>query len=526
MAESIPPQKDLPEDSSLRRARQLATLDMVNSGTVLDRAQKDAIKQSTASLTVELARVEAEARRLDALRRELISQLGINEALVAPIRGLPHDVLSEIFREVVSRYRAASRNLGTPAIARICREWRAIALRDPRLWTVINIQSNRKWAEPVKATIGSYLSRSAELPLHFRAMGNMNDPDPSCSCTSDDDGCDCGEGPSPADIFALHAIEHIATLSAHRWKSLDLSGHRDIFDQWKRPYLPILDSITISARISFFGRHDLLTLDFLARSPRLRMMTLCARFACFHLPRWESLKHATYVLDECSEDEYTSIGSQLHRQGQLETLAVLEQDNRDEFDTATRYGHILSYDIALLHLATITVSGLGHFILCSILAPELQKLVVRDGLQDGYTKGALSSILSMDTICSLRSLRTLELVRVTLDEEVGMDIVYQFLERLSALESLHIESARGYSDEQTILRYELLVWLTRTPEASARLPNLTDLVLYFGKARHKGAKSRLRNLLASRESSGSAEGVSLSALTRFRTDISKELQMG
>ena len=98
--------------------------------------------------------------------------------------------------------------------------------------------------------------------------------------------------------------------------------------------------------------------------------------------------------------------------------------------------------------------------------------------------------------------------------------------RLSTLESLHIESNRNFSDERTILRYELLVWLTRTAEAPARLPNLTKLSLYFGKDRHKGAKSRLRNLLASRESDGSAEGVSLSALTRFRTDISKELQIG
>ncbi|KAL1726122.1 hypothetical protein EV714DRAFT_287427 [Schizophyllum commune] len=527
----MPPKKrSRKKVSVLDRARGLASLDMVNGGAVLDHTQRDAIRQSTAALTAELTRVDAEARRLHALRRELVSQLRINDALLVPIRMLPHDVLSEIFREVVSRYRAASRNLGTPAIARVCREWRATALGDPRLWTVINVPYHCNWDESAKAAIEAFLSRSRHLPLHVRARGRMRDPELLGGWGSDEDESEnFDEGPSHLDIFALRAIEHIAVLSAHRWKSLSLSGHRNIFDQQKQLELPILDSITIAVRTSFNAGRDPLTFAFLAHAPRLRKMILDARYACFHLPRWKTLKHATYLLYECSWDEYTSMGFELYAQEGLETLAVLEQDNCGSCDIFSRRGHRFSSDISLPHLISSTISGLGHFILCSILAPKLQRLVAQDGYQDGDVEedpGVLSSILCMDTKCSLQSLRVLELVRVILDEDVGMNIVYQCLDRLSTLESLHIESNRNFSDERTILRYELLVWLTRTAEAPARLPNLTKLSLYFGKDRHKGAKSRLRNLLASRESDGSAEGVSLSALTRFRTDISKELQIG
>ncbi|KAL1666613.1 hypothetical protein GGF50DRAFT_50363 [Schizophyllum commune] len=523
----MPPKKcSRKEASGLERARELATLDMVDGGAVLDPARRDAIKQSTASLTAELARVDAEARRLKALRRELIDQLHINETLLVPIRMLPHDVLTEIFREVVSRYRAASRNLGTPAIARVCREWRAIVLRDPRLWTVINVPYRCDWDESAKTAIESYLSRSLQLPLHVCARGNMCDPEPVDGWSSDDDeSADFDEGPSGYDIFVLRAIEHIAVLSAHRWKSLDLSGHCDIFDQQKQIDLPILDSITIAVRTSFDVARGPLTFDFLTRAPRLRKMILDARYACFQLPRWKTLTHATYLLYECSWDEFTGMGFELYAQEQLETLAVLEQDICSTSDIfASRF----AYDISLRHLKTCTISGLGHFILCSILAPRLQKLVVHDGWQDGDVEedpGVLSSILCMDTKCSLQSLRVLELVRVILDEDGGMNIVYQCLDRLSTLESLHIESNRNLSDERTILRYELLVWLTRTAEAPTRLPNLTELALYFGKDRHEGTKSRLRKLLASRESNGRAEGISLKALTRFRTDLSKEFQI-
>ncbi|KAI5897228.1 uncharacterized protein SCHCODRAFT_02534233 [Schizophyllum commune H4-8] len=522
------------EDSGLSRARELATLDMVNSRAVLDHTQRDAIKQSTSLLRAELARIDAEARRLKALRGELIAQLQINETLLIPIRMLPHDVLSDIFLEVVSRYRAVSRNLGTPAIARVCREWRAIVFRDPRLWTVVNVPYRDDWNESVEAIIEAYLSRSLQLSLHVCARGDMRDPEPYRSGSADDDDASVvdltisDDDPTLFDMFALRAIQCIAALSAHRWKSLCLSGHRAVFDQQTQLELPILDSITIAARSSYVILSDALTLSFLAHAPCLRKIVVDVRIAFYDLPKWETLKHATYLLRECSRAEFNNIDDQLCSQEQLETLAVIQQDC-DTYDPVALRGERLFSGTFMPHLATITVSGAGHSILTALLAPALQMLVVHDAYQDCYDEedpGVISFIMRMDSQCALRSLRVLKLVRVLLDQNAGMDLVFRCLERLPSLESLHIESSRHLSDARSILRYELLVWLTRTAEAPARLPNLTNLVLYFGKERHKGAKSRLRNLLASRETCGSAEGVSLKALTRFRTDISKELQIG
>ena len=169
----------------------------------------------------------------------------------------------------------------------------------------------------------------------------------------------------------------------------------------------------------------------------------------------------------------------------------------------------------------------GHFgvfapqaLLTCLAAPKLRKVAVAHGYEEDGP-GPLSSIMRMPDGSSLRAL---ELVRVQLDDrDVRMDIVYRCLEGLPALESLRVENSRRFVVPDSILREDLLVWLTRTEEAPTRLPQLAELLLYFGASRSSGAEERLRELLASRASEEQVGNAFLRALTRFDTDISEEL---
>ena len=79
-------------------------------------------------------------------------------------QNLPHDILSEIFLEVVSRYYILMQNLGTPAFARVCREWRALALNNPRLWTAINVPYGESWTCTVEEEIKTTSLDLADSP--------------------------------------------------------------------------------------------------------------------------------------------------------------------------------------------------------------------------------------------------------------------------------------------------------------------------------------------------------------------------
>ncbi|KAL1750865.1 hypothetical protein FB107DRAFT_294296 [Schizophyllum commune] len=404
-------------------------------------------------------------------------------------QNLPHDILSEIFLEVVSRYHILSHNLA------------------------INVPYGESWTCTVEDEIRNYLSRSRRLPLHVCASGDMSDP-----CYNAGQGTYLGVDFCPRDEFALRAIEFIGKLCAYRWKSLSLSGHHDVFDRQEKLALPLLDSITIAVKAPpNVENADPLRLTFLEQAPHVRKMTLDMRYLAFSLPAWDSLKEATFVFLLCDETEFMTVENQIKLRPQLETLEVYDPDGH--FGVFAPQALPIGALIHMPHLTSVTVSGIGHLILTCLAAPNLRKVAVAHGYEEDGP-GPLSSIMRMPDGSSLRAL---ELVRVQLDRDVEMDIVYRCLEGLPALESMHVENSRRFVVPESILRKDLIVWLTRTGEAPALLPKLAELFLYFGASRPGGAEERLRELLASRASEEQVGDAFLRALTRFDTDISEEL---
>ena len=77
-------------------------------------------------------------------------------AQVAPIKSLPTEVLSSIFS-----FYGLSHPQDLNTLTAVCRFWRDVALKDPRLWSTISIQISSH-------DIPLYISRSRSLPLQIR----------------------------------------------------------------------------------------------------------------------------------------------------------------------------------------------------------------------------------------------------------------------------------------------------------------------------------------------------------------------
>ncbi|KAJ7845352.1 hypothetical protein B0H14DRAFT_2278869, partial [Mycena olivaceomarginata] len=97
--------------------------------------------------TDELARVEARIEeigvalsQLKELRASLKRPIDAHQALISPMRHIPHDVLLEIFFSCLpSEHNALIDAAETPLLlGRICRHWRSVAYNTPMLWSSIH----------------------------------------------------------------------------------------------------------------------------------------------------------------------------------------------------------------------------------------------------------------------------------------------------------------------------------------------------------------------------------------------------
>lgn len=139
------------------------------------------IVHSTISATLsDISQLDREINRtqmiLDELRRkraDLQSYTDAHKVLVAPIRQLPFEVLSEIFLQLIEIQRPDDQPLcrsshldKTPLLAgSICTQWRGIALATPRLWTSISLVLQQKYLRSDVALMKLWLSRTRAFPL-------------------------------------------------------------------------------------------------------------------------------------------------------------------------------------------------------------------------------------------------------------------------------------------------------------------------------------------------------------------------
>ncbi|KAJ7767121.1 hypothetical protein B0H16DRAFT_1882515 [Mycena metata] len=286
---------------------------------------------------------------LESRRRELQNFAAAHKQVLAPIRTLPSEILSEIFLQYVQH-----RPTGAWLIARVCRSWREIAISSSRLWNQIDMDTSPFSANISAATINVLRRLLSTFLSHW---------------------------PPAQQLMETQKVAILEALfpAAHHWREahlcLDASELRSLFQRLGANGLPTsfpqLTRLILFAT-SFSGEY---TLGTVFRD----------------LP----------VLDELwyfgdSAGPATSLGLQGVALGQVKKLIIAAHRSRynlsDLLDTLQlapklvdlRFTHCIfvagpgdgTRTIHLPNLVSLRMSEIDYSLLCYIASPTLQRLTI------------------------------------------------------------------------------------------------------------------------------------------------------
>jgi hypothetical protein len=120
------------------------------------------IKEEISSIEMQLMDVQL---KMEALQKSIAER----KAWIAPIRKLPHDVLSQIFVEVSMDDWTAPLTLQS-----ISRWWRDVVVGSPRAWTFIPLFEY--YMQGNSDLVSLYIERSRNVPLHIFAANDRFSP--------------------------------------------------------------------------------------------------------------------------------------------------------------------------------------------------------------------------------------------------------------------------------------------------------------------------------------------------------------
>ncbi|KAF7345677.1 hypothetical protein MVEN_01587500 [Mycena venus] len=194
---------DPPEDSDL---------DVVHSALSITHARLSLIDE-------EIARVRERLRQLEEEREILLNFRAKNRGILSPLRKMPSELLSEIFSWTLPSARNSSLRRGfhtreSPwVLTHVSRQWRAVAVSNPSLWSLITItyqaHTNPSSLYPLPM-VETQLARAQKLNLHFF-------------------GSETADSSPQLEIFRCLA-NHVS-----QWEQLSLQLTSDLFPYWDRP---------------------------------------------------------------------------------------------------------------------------------------------------------------------------------------------------------------------------------------------------------------------------------------------------
>ncbi|KDQ62004.1 hypothetical protein JAAARDRAFT_150970, partial [Jaapia argillacea MUCL 33604] len=126
-------------------------------------------QQETVEIDVEISALEAQMWALQEMRELSQSRCANIESLFAPIRRLPHEVLSGIFEHLVTTDAGDSDEFHFMIplrLTHVCAYWRSLANSTPSLWSSISLRpTNQLQLRQYVPILDHFLSHSAALPL-------------------------------------------------------------------------------------------------------------------------------------------------------------------------------------------------------------------------------------------------------------------------------------------------------------------------------------------------------------------------
>ncbi|KAJ7126806.1 hypothetical protein C8R44DRAFT_851290 [Mycena epipterygia] len=120
-------------------------------------------RKRLSQLDQEIPQLQRQLEQLEQERKEVVASLA---SLTFPVLTLPMELTSEIFMHCApSTPRAPSSSDAPLLLARVCSQWRNIAIATPQLWSTFFLFADDPWTQAHESLLNCWLSRSRHDPL-------------------------------------------------------------------------------------------------------------------------------------------------------------------------------------------------------------------------------------------------------------------------------------------------------------------------------------------------------------------------
>ncbi|KAI5833754.1 hypothetical protein K523DRAFT_295326 [Schizophyllum commune Tattone D] len=479
----------------LSQARTIADIPLHRLSYVPSDEEAASIREAADELRVIDVQLTAQIANLLAQQATVRKQIAVNDALLAPIRRVPLELLSEIFLLAVpddwdAAY-AGQRKLGFVCV---CHQWRDVALGTPRLWSKLRFGEYQNW-ETLSKDVGrleTELARTAQahLDVVFEQRSRRFEIGPAPSWTYSD-------------------VWQLLFAQSHRWRSaqFDLMP-LTVYEGIANCSFPALTALTFSVR----GPQDVAT-----RSPT---------YAFLHAPNVVrlSLEFRMPILAFDLPGMWNIVDLTLAINCQVPVAPKAFVDALRACRSTLRTCHIaVSHELidppicepaALLRLEDLYLFRNAIFLCNHIACPNLKKLRI----SGSHQFGALYTLLDRSAGC--KSLRSM-----TLNNLYGASaqVIASCLRHLPQLTELLLV---GDDFEELLSHSFITVDLVRAlhrtggNHATEILPNLSHLAIDLGgwtdSVIHQRAHCEaLFAMLKSRAEPQERDGVNLQPLQSF-----------
>lgn len=433
-------------------------------------------------------------------QRRISEVANLHRALLAPIRKLPVELLTEIFLfaalpESEARWRGASH-----VLAAVCLRWRQVALSTPHLWACIVVIAGSSSLTLWRESVRTRLERSSYAPLTitWKIYGRRA----FCS----------GDPYWDADIWALLCTQ------AHRWASAHLGGFPSTaFNAQPRTSFPQLSTLLLHpihpGSIGFFANAPNCTvvrLEYASGSDHLLFPTRW-HLSVLHL-HFQAKDRDIFFMRMCMQ-ALASCSAMLRN-----CTLYVPPNTVVHFDPTSTI-------VAFPRLETLRLDGRAYIAAYNIAAPRLVHLAV-DGGQSQRTFDSLSALVGNSGGCS--HLQWAGMMRVAVvDEELLESLTHSpFITVLDLLVRGGCQAV--LQDDRTSLTHVILQALTRQPgdvESARFLPRLRTLYLrfeHFANFPEEQLREEIRQMVHSRRAGGTIADVHMEPLANFETDCGGE----
>ncbi|KAL1729864.1 hypothetical protein EV714DRAFT_284564 [Schizophyllum commune] len=396
--------------------------------------------------------LESELRSIppdDTLTSKILNQLAINRSILAPIRRLPIELLSEIFFLVLEESPLRSLQAAT-TMSHVCRGWRNVTRELGALWTKVVVETLDDFEEYCER----FLPMTNHLPLELR--------------------CD-----NPDIIWDLWDV---MAPYASRWRRITLGARLSMLQDLKVLYMERLERLVIFAYDAPISPNFSVP-DFVV-APRLRHIGLTLDVLQserqLHVPVTQTL--TSLRIEAMSPFPITYVLPLLRACAQtLQILTLTTRHPSNETEGSYSTGASDIFDMTFL--TDLRINDSACALLNHIAAPLLKELVLSD--VPAYGSRSLLGFLTRN-----QESRHLIDFRVYRTEERDIAVWIPCLRLMNSVRDLHFDELLSNAD--------FLKLLTRRPNEPPLLPSLRKIAIFNIFFRHEELQEVIRDMCASR----------------------------